>query len=103
MSKEVLLCKDCVHSRMDPIAKIFTLGGRIGNDEIHYKCQKFVRPAMEIIDMVTGPKKVKEKATFCELARSDAKKCGPEAKFWKPKHKKDLFKYMTKEHYDPED
>lgn len=100
MSKEVLLCKDCVHSRMDPIAKIFTFGGRIGGDEIHYKCNKFVRPEIEVIDMVTGPKKMKEKKTFCELARQDPKKCGPTAKHWVPKHKNDLFKYLAKGHFN---
>lgn len=100
MSKEVLLCKDCVHSRMDTFIKIFSLNGLLPVDEVHYKCYKFVRPEREIIDMVTGPKKLKEKATFCELARTDPKQCGTEAKFWKPKHKKDLFKMLTKDNHD---
>lgn len=100
MSKEILLCKDCVHSHMDLIYKIATLNGRLFDDEIHYKCNKFVRPEMEVVNMVVGPEKLKAQRTFCEIARDNPNKCGADAKHWQPKHKKDLFKMLTKENND---
>jgi len=96
----VYLCKNCIHSRMSLVNKIFTFGGRVGDDEIFYKCNKFSQPAKEIVDVVIGVKKVPAKQEFCELARNNPDKCGPQAKHWSPKKKKDLFKMLTKEHYD---
>lgn len=95
----VLLCKDCIHSRMSVIDKIFTLGGKIGVSDINYKCSKLKEPAKVIQDMVLGPKKIKAKLPFCDLTRRHGD-CGPTAKYWAPKRKKDLFKMLTKDYND---
>lgn len=95
----VYYCKDCKHSRMGIADKIFTLGGLIGVSDVNYKCAKLPENAQVVEDMVLGPKKVKAKLPFCEIARN-YRGCGIEAKFWQPKHKKDLFKMLTKDHND---
>ncbi len=64
-----------------------------------YKCNKSVTPAREIIDPVTGPTKIKAETAYCSFERKHGN-CGPIAKNWVPKHKKDLFKMITKESYD---
>lgn len=97
---DVYLCKDCKHSCMSIADKIFTLGGIVGVTDLSYRCSKFREPAKQVINVVTGPEKIKEKLPFCELTRQDDRKCGPQAKYWVPKHKKDLFKMLTKEHND---
>lgn len=93
------LCKDCKHSRMLMIDKIFTLGGRVGVIDANYKCAKFPQEATIVENMVTGPQKVKPKLPYCEIVRRHGE-CGQNAKYWAPKNKKDLFKMLTKEDHD---
>ena len=92
-------CKDCKHSKMDFFDKIFTLNGLVGADDIHYKCTKFPQKPTVVENMVIGPKKVKARLPYCEIVRRHGE-CGQNAKHWIPKHKKDLFKMLTKEEYD---
>ena len=94
----VLLCKDCKFSKLSTINNIMTLGGMVGTKDFMYKCSKAVTPAREIIDPVTGPAKIKAEVSYCSIERKHGD-CGPTAKFWIPKHKKDLFKLLTKETY----
>lgn len=96
----VLLCKDCVHSRMNILDKIFTLNGRLGSsNDVLYKCSKFPKESSVVTNLVTGPEKVKANLPYCSLTRSHGP-CGATAKHWSPKRKKDLFKMLTKEYYD---
>jgi hypothetical protein len=100
---EVYLCKDCKFSRMSIVNNIFTLGGHIGAKSFMYKCSNAIKPAHEIIDPVFGLEKIKAAMPYCTNERtqdSQNTKCGPTAKYWTPKHKKDLFKALTKEYYD---
>jgi hypothetical protein len=99
MAKEVLACKDCKHCTMLFIDKIFTFGGRVGVHDVNYKCSKFPESAKVVENMVLGPCKVKAKLPYCEIVRRHGE-CGQDGKHWTPKHKKDLFKMLTKEHYD---
>jgi hypothetical protein len=99
MANQTLLCKDCKHSTMHLSDKIFTLGGRIGVVDSNYKCTKFPKEATVVDNMVTGPQKVKGSLPYCEIARRHGG-CGMHGKYWQPKHKKDLFKMLTKESYD---
>jgi hypothetical protein len=90
------LCKDCKYS-------VITLRDQIlwaFNDSEHrYSCKKSAEEQEPKINLVTG-KLTKKKTTYelCSVARLDAKgsECGPEAKYWAPKHKKDLFRALIK-------
>lgn len=95
----VLLCRDCKFSKLGTANIIMTLGGLVGVKDYMYKCSKAVTPAREIIDPVTGPTKIKAEVSYCSVERKHGD-CGPTAKNWIPKHKKDLFKMLTKEHHD---
>lgn len=93
----VYLCKDCKFSTMSVGNRIFTLNGLVGAKGFMYKCNKTYKPAHDIIDPVVGPEHVKANLTYCEVERKHGD-CGPSAKNWTPKKKKDLFKMLTKEH-----
>lgn len=94
----VLLCKDCKFSTLGPANIIMTLGGLVGTKDYMYKCKNSYKPEQDIIDPVTGPTKVKPELSYCAVERKHGE-CGPTAKHWVPKHKKDLFKMLTKEEY----
>ena len=103
IDKEVYLCKDCKFSKMSLVNTIATLGGRIGAQSFMYRCSNAIKPAHEIVDPVHGIERVKAAMPYCTIERTNDfnnTKCGPTAKYWAPKHKKDLFKALTKEHYD---
>ena len=95
----VYLCKDCKFSKMGFFDTIFTLDGRVNAKDFMYKCIRTIKPAHDIIDSVTGPKRIKATIDYCGIERKHGD-CGPTAKNWTAKHKKDLFKMLTKEHYD---
>ena len=92
----VYLCKDCKFSKMSVLNTITMLGGRVGAQNFMYKCTKTFKPGRDIIDPVTGPEFVKPELSYCESERKHGE-CGPTAKNWAPKKKKDLFKMLTKE------
>lgn len=99
----VYLCKDCKFSKMSIANTILTFGGRMGAKGFMYKCSNAITPAHEIIDPVHGAERVKAAMPYCTIERGtdfNNTKCGPTGKYWAPKHKKDLFKMLTKEHYD---
>jgi len=95
----VLLCKDCKFSKMNVANRIFTLGGLVGTESFMYKCTKNVKPARDVIDPVIGPEHIKAEMNYCETERKHGD-CGPTGKYWLPKHKKDLFKALTKDYND---
>ena len=100
---EVYLCKDCKFSKMDFFNTLNTLGGRVGVKGFMYKCSNAIKPKHEILDPVCGLEKIKTAMPYCTIERtagSQNDRCGPDARYWKPKHKKDLFKMLTKESYD---
>lgn len=92
------LCKDCKHSFMKVSDKIFTLGGSVGVSKYYYKCRKAYVEQSINYDPVLGAEKIKPEYQACIWARRTDAKCGPDGKLWQPKHKKDLFKMLTKEH-----
>ena len=95
----VYLCKDCKFGKMGVSDTIFTLGGRIDVKGFMYKCAKTVKLEHSVLDPVTGLKKLKSEISYCSVER-DYGDCGPNAKHWVPKHKKDLFKMLTRESHD---
>lgn len=96
----VLLCKDCVHSRISAFDKYGSYIFEFRAPRAHsYKCAKTFSPPKDIINPVTGPDKKKADMAYCATERNHGE-CGPTAKHWVPKHKKDLFKYLAKEHFN---
>lgn len=95
----VYICKDCKFSKMDISDIIFTLGGNVGVTNSMFMCSKTITSANITVDPVIGHKKIKHEMPYCSVERKWGE-CGPEARHWIPKHKKDLFKMLTKESYD---
>ena len=95
----VLLCKDCKFSKMGVFYNITTLGGRVGTKGFMYSCSNAIKPGQNIVDPVTGPEYIEPEMPYCEIERNHGQ-CGPTAKYWVPKKKKDLFKMLTKEQHD---
>jgi hypothetical protein len=69
--------------------------------EYAYKCKKAYHPASTVNNPVIGQVNQAARYDSCGIARigdrienlSDAR-CGVSGRFWEPKHKKDLFKYI---------
>jgi hypothetical protein len=100
MANSEYLCKECKHSFMTIANRIMTVNGLVGANKYNYKCrQAFVEQEVKY-DPVLGSEKIKPEFQSCIWSRREGSKCGPEGKLWLSKHKKDLFKMLTKEHYD---
>jgi hypothetical protein len=89
-----VLCKDCKHSFIPFQSFLWH-----GFNTYAYKCRISFKETHEEFDPVTGPKKVKGEYQSCNIARVGSavygtERCGEEGKFWEPKNKKDLFKYI---------
>lgn len=92
--KTEYLCKDCKHSFMP-------LGDRIvfPHRPAHiFKCKKGYRESEKYQDPVVGCRKTKADYEACSIMRLGHSDCGPNAKFWAPRRKKDIFKFINKEH-----
>lgn len=95
------LCKDCIHSRVSKFAKIGSYLFEFGAPKSHwYKCSKSYKNTKVIEDPVVGSSEIKGSMDYCSVARLTGSVCGPNAKHWAPKKKKDLFKMLTKENND---
>jgi hypothetical protein len=97
MENEQYFCKDCKHSTAPLMTKILMPF----EFKKYLRCKKAFVPAKIIKDPVTGPVVEGSKLQFCSIFRMPAffdepQTCGPEARFWEPKNKNDLFKYMNK-------
>lgn len=91
------LCKDCKHSFVPISERILTFGFA---SEYSYKCKKGWKPERTIENPVVGLQTTKAEYKSCNITRMAGEVCGPDAKYWAPKKKKDLFKMLTKESYD---
>lgn len=94
MSDQVT-CKDCVHS-----TRGLTLNERISSwffdpPGKFLKCRRTIEETVER-DYVNGKDEVEQKIRYCSTARKYEDECGPQGVYWVPKHKKDLFKLMTR-------
>ena len=64
---------------------------------MRYSCKKDAEHKEASFNPVTGRKvEPKIKYEWCSVARLKGSECGPEAKYWAPKHKKDLFRALIK-------
>ena len=88
-----LLCKNCIHGFV-PLAdwpNYYILRSH------HWmKCRKTGKLDESTFNPVTGYIKKKADYKDCWEERDRSGGCGPSAKFWSPKHKKDLFKLLTR-------
>jgi hypothetical protein len=92
MSEQVL-CKDCKHSFRRVVDWLSH-----GSASFAYSCRNSYKPAHLEPDLVLGVKKVPATYDSCGVARighpSREDRCGAEGKFWEPKNKRDLFKFI---------
>ena len=95
------LCKDCIHSRISSFGKYGSYILELSAPKGHwYKCSKSYKNSRIINDPVVGSSEIKGSMDYCSVARLAGGVCGPNAKQWAPKKKKDLFKMLTKEEHD---
>ena len=95
--EEEYLCKDCKHSFVKTSAFIFSFGKP---STYLYRCRRAFKPKTTKFDPVYGTKAVEGEYLSCRQNRQEYGECKKAAKFWAPKHKKDLFKALVKEHND---
>lgn len=87
------LCKDCKHCFITLRNQLFYA---FHDSEFRYSCRRSYEEARINFNPVTGSKIVKNKYELCTLSRLNPNKCGPDAKYWAPKNKKDLFLALIK-------
>lgn len=98
MNQIELLCKDCKYSFVSLGNLFFTFG--FPTSDMH-RCRKAFKPNRVVFDPVYGNQNVKGTYRSCNSNRANYGDCKPIAIMWAPKHKKDLFKMLTKEtHHD---
>ncbi len=94
------LCKDCKFAVLPKTAYLSYIFD-LGPPKSHwYKCGKTGKRAVVEDNLVTGPQIVVKDMDYCSTARirdDYNDRCGPDAKYWQPKHKKDLFKFLAKD------
>ena len=90
---EQVLCKDCKHS-----FRTFANWMAHGSNRHAYTCRKAFTPEHIEQDPVLGSVKVVSRYAACGLARighpDRDDRCGEIGKWWAPKDKKNLFKYI---------
>lgn len=89
---DYVTCKSCQHVRYDWKYFPFNLG-----NQTSWMCDK-VRTKEEVeTNPITGKQFVKPpERRMCVVARGEYGDCGHEGKFWTPKHKRDIFKYIAR-------
>lgn len=86
------LCKDCKHSFRT--VKLVLAHGF--NSQYSRLCRLSYKEAHIEKNPVVGDVHHKAEYENCSSYRIRSADCGPDAKFWQPKGKKDLFKFITK-------
>lgn len=81
---QLLLCKECKHAKWRPW--YFHV----------WQCHRAKVGETVKEDPVTGPKTIQAHYESCVSARYGD--CGKSGKHWQPRHKKFLFKLITKDH-----
>jgi hypothetical protein len=88
-----VICKDCKHS-----FRTFSNWMAHGSASFAYSCRKAYNPEHDKPDPVIGSTKVKAKYESCGVARighpNREDRCGEAGRFWEPKNKRDLFKFI---------
>jgi hypothetical protein len=88
-----MLCKDCKHAFLPwhdlPNWLFF-------RNQYWYKCRRSGKTIEVEFNPVTGSKSLPADYKSCYQERGFLGDCGKEAKYWSPKHKKDLFKLLKR-------
>lgn len=98
-SNNQLLCKDCKHSFQLWYDRLL-----MANPSYTLRCRLSYREEVIEKNWVTGHKVKPPEYELCSSARykyvSEDKdvNCSEQARFWAPKHRRDLFKLIAKEH-----
>ncbi len=94
-----LLCKDCKYCKPSPVDRIESIFSFLPTKPGNFqKCTKFPQELPDRHDdLVSGHVSTKIEYHYCSTSRGHYGSCGPEGKFWSPRHKKDLFKLITKD------
>ena len=96
MANETLACKDCIHSYVPWDSRIMYTIFSFGKiPRMEYRCVKFTTNKPPEPDPVTGPEKFTPEYERCYSLRGYNGACKGGI-HWAPKHKKDLFKALTK-------
>jgi hypothetical protein len=109
---EVLLCKDCVHSRLPLHYRIFNTLFLWANSSFaaqfetgEMRCRKVLYTETSDRDnFVTGPNVTVLKNIYCRHERQESltvnsygnAQCGKKGKLWSPKKKEDIFKLLKR-------
>lgn len=94
-SSDKLACIDCAHCEVSFIDWLLSFSGPNVYD---YKCKKVLTYSSNKFNPVIGYRDRKSELTSCKRARNYSDLCGPKGKYWTPKHKRDLFKMLMKDH-----
>lgn len=86
-----LLCKDCLHS----FVPWFDAATEFSIKET-MRCKKTGTLKFTNFSPVTGYESKELRYDRCYVERDRYGGCGPSARNWSPKHKKDLFKVFTR-------
>lgn len=95
-----LLCKDCKHSFQTWYDRL-----SMANPSYTLRCRLSYKEEVVEKNWVVGHKVKPPEYERCSLARykySSPERdinCSEEGRFWEPKHKRDLFKLIAKEHH----
>jgi len=90
----VLLCKDCKHSFVPYGHRLFFIFTKYVTDENVFMCKKS-KEGYRRWNPVTGFETIETPVQRCSNYRETH--CHREGRYWTPKHKKDLFKLLTKD------
>lgn len=107
------LCKDCKYSNIPLMTKIGNIIFFLKNEDFEYVCTRsrtipVVKHSPVVGTFIQKPirdyVRCHEERQVVLILNWDAKyldkedSCGPNGKYWTPKNKNDLFKYLKKEH-----
>lgn len=92
ITEQPVLCKDCKHSFIPWIDRFSLMESRYT-----MRCRLAFKDQEIDKNFVTGHKPKPAHFERCSMARLSSSKndsCGEQGKFWSPKHKRDLFKFI---------
>lgn len=103
MSEEIYSCEDCKNSRVGWWRRLKSILGIRDLEPEDYSCHMVVRIHRTKFDSVLGYTGTKIDLDTCSNARFSKRLCGKNARYWVPRHKKDLFKKLKKDYVPPAD
>lgn len=94
---KVFTCKSCIYSKIPLITRIKRAFQFKTVESSNMVCKRFYLVEVPGKNNIIGFAYKRVSNVACITARKKRVVCGLEAKYWKPKDAKDLFKLLTKE------